>query len=1059
MTPAELEARILNLAWSRGLLPESPEAVRPVAGNGPFAFGPRIQALLDRGALSRELAEALAWEVGREGFQEPVPPTALPDAWTMLADTGDRQGAASFHPVETLAWERYQFLEFLAAGGSGRIYKAFDPSLQRWVALKFLKEGIRARQDHILREARAQAQVEHPHICRVYEVAEVEGIPYISMQLVGGETFHHALGALDVPDKVAIVRDVAEGIHAAHRLGLLHLDLKPGNILLERREGGRPHAFVADFGAGRLEGAADEDLAMGTPPYASPEQVAGKGAALDRRSDIYSLGVTLYVAVSGKWPFRGTSQTELLEQISGESPRPLRTVAPDLSRDLEAVLAKAMARSPAHRYASALAFAEDLQRFLDGEPVEARKGTVAYRVRKWARRHRSLALAAGLGLAAVALTGGLLAAQARRLKATARFVQEFSLEVERIEALVRYMRMQPAHDVRPELAVIQGRLLRLQERIGAGGRPALGPGHHALGRGYYALGRWEEARAELDKAYALGHRTPELELDLGRTLASLYMQKRFGVGFVVDEATRRQQEAQLARELGVPAAEHLRRGSSENPAVTAYVEALLAYCEDRPARGLAKTKEALATAPWMVEAVQLQGFIAVAGMGSLSPEAGDRVQTSGESPIREALRLAPSDTRLYYLEASRWWNIAKAQSVRSPFDQFLSLDRGLQAVEAGLRINPDAGELLQQEARFLYLHAQESERLGRGGAAERIEAARRAADRASAVEPANMNAWRTRASVYGTLAEQKLHRGEAAEPDLQEGLASMDKALALGTPRPSGLRYVAWLHSIRAEAVRARGGDPRPALADAIRIFEEVLRSDPAEAYTLQNLATLQADRALWELEEGRPDPGLTEALARISRRCEQDPEDAEARAVKVRVLGLAARSARVAGLEALPALHAARREAEVLTEMPGRTAQNLVEAALVEVEAATQAAARGGDPAPAFRLARQRLAAARRLHPKLGATDLALAELCLAEGVWRRARGGRATAVVLEGSAACGRVLAAAPGLLQARALRGALGVLDGQDARARGELEAAMAAAPHLRVRFGGLVPARSG
>ena len=432
-------------------------------------------------------------------------------------------------------------------------------------------------------------------------------------------------------------------------------------------------------------------------------------------------------------------------------------------------------------------------------------------------------------------------------------------------------------------------------------------------------------------------------------------------------------------------------------------------------------------------AVQLQGFIAVAGMGSLSPEARDRVQTSGESPIREALRIAPSDTRLYYLEASRWWNIAKAQSVRAPLDQFLSLDRGLQAVEAGLRINPDAGELLQQEARFLYLHAQESERLGRGGAAERIEAARRAADRASGVEPANMNAWRTRASVYGTLAEQKLHRGEAAEPDLQEGLASMDKALALGTPRPSGLRYVAWLHSIRAEAVRARGGDPRPALADAIRIFEEVLRSDPAEAYTLQNLATLQADRALWELEEGRPDPGLAEALARISRRCEQDPEDAEARAVKVRVLGLAARSARVAGLEAQPALHAARREAEVLTEMPGRTAQNLVEAALVEVEAATQAGARGGDPAPAFRLARQRLAAARRLHPKLGATDLALAELCLAEGVWRRALGGRATAVVLEGSAACGRVLAAAPGLLQARALRGALGILDGQDARTR--------------------------
>ncbi len=195
----------------------------------------------------------------------------------MLADRGEGDGGDTFRLVEDLAWDRYQFLEFLAAGGSARVYKAFDPRLQRWVALKFLKQGVRVRRDHILKEARAQAQVEHPHICRVYEVAEVEGIPYISMQLVGGETFHHALERLEVREKVEIVRDVAEGIHAAHRLGLLHLDLKPGNILLERREGRRHHAFVADFGVGRSEGSRDEeDLTLGTPPYASPEQVAGR---------------------------------------------------------------------------------------------------------------------------------------------------------------------------------------------------------------------------------------------------------------------------------------------------------------------------------------------------------------------------------------------------------------------------------------------------------------------------------------------------------------------------------------------------------------------------------------------------------------------------------------------------------------------------------------------------------------------------------------------------------------------------------------------------------------
>ncbi|MFN8012725.1 MAG: serine/threonine-protein kinase [Holophagaceae bacterium] len=1053
MNAVELESRILHLAWSRGLIPETPEEVRPLPGPGPFEHGPRVQALVERGLLTRELVDSLAWELERGGFHEPGPATALPDAWTVLADSGEWERGGSFRRPEELAWDRYQFLEYLAAGGSARIYKAFDPRLQRWVALKFLKEGVRARQDHILREARAQAQVEHPHICRVYEVAEVEGIPYISMQLVGGETFHHALDRLEVREKVEIVRDVAEGIHAAHRLGLLHLDLKPGNILLERREGSRHHAFVADFGLGRLEGEGDDEGPVGTPPYASPEQVAGRGAHLDRRSDIYSLGVTLYTALSGVWPYRSRSQEALLQEISTELPRPLRDVAPDLSRDLEAVLAKAMARDPAQRYASALAFAEDLQRFLDGEPVEARRGSAGFGLRKWVARHRALALGGGFALAAVAVTAVLLGVQARRLRDQARYVQEFSQEVERIEALARYMRMQPPHDVRAELGVIRARLERLKVRIGGGGKAARAPGHHALGRGYFALGRWDEARAELEKAYALGLRTPELELDLGRTLASVYMTRRFGVGFVVDPVTRRAQEAKLAQELGVPAAEHLKRGGADDPATQAYGEALLAYCENRPDRGLAKAREALALAPWMAEAIQLQAFFEVATMDRLTPEERDRVRPSAESPVNEALRIAPSDTRLYYLEASRWWNIALAQAVKDPLAQFPSLERGLAAVEAGLKLNPEAGELLQQKARFLYLLSQESERLGREGGPARIEAARRAADASVQADPGSMNAWRTRASVYGTLAEQKLHRGESAGAEIEEGLRSMQKAMEAGTPRPSGLRYVAWLQSVRAEDARARGGDPRPAWTEALRLFDEVLRSDPDEPYALENAASLAADQAQWDLEEGRPDTGLLSlALQRIRRRTTRDAENPGARAVLVRLLALSARAERQRGGDGSAPLREALAEADAVAALKGRTAQDLVEAAMARLEAALAAAAGGADPAAGFRAARTRLAEARKLNPTLPAVDLASAELCLAEASGLRRRGASAAAPVAEGLAACDRLLARDPGGRPARALRGALRAQTGP---APAELRDLFAADPHLRAKLATALP----
>ncbi|MGH9362391.1 MAG: serine/threonine-protein kinase, partial [Thermoanaerobaculia bacterium] len=174
-------------------------------------------------------------------------------------------------PVE--GWDRYEFVEFLGAGGMGRIYKAYDRQLGRLVALKFLRGDDPESAARFLSEARAQARVEHEHVCKIHEVGEVQGKLYIAMQYIAGRTLEEAAPRMTLEQKLRLLRQVAEGVHAAHRLGLVHRDIKPANVLVERGEDGAWRPYVTDFGLAReLEapGLTRTGMVMGTPAYMAP---------------------------------------------------------------------------------------------------------------------------------------------------------------------------------------------------------------------------------------------------------------------------------------------------------------------------------------------------------------------------------------------------------------------------------------------------------------------------------------------------------------------------------------------------------------------------------------------------------------------------------------------------------------------------------------------------------------------------------------------------------------------------------------------------------------------
>jgi hypothetical protein len=278
----------------------------------------------------------------------------------------------------------YEILEELGHGGMGIVYRARDLLLKRVVALKRIKSGALngPEVDRFYREAEAAARLRHPNIVPIYAIDQLDGSPCYTMPLITGGTLTHARDrCLANPrEAVALLEKVARAVHAAHGAGVIHRDLKPGNILLD--EEGEP--LVADFGLAKIvdaEGAVTiSHGAIGTPAYMAPEQVAGLAEQVSPATDIWALGVILYEMVTGQRPFGGLSY-ELGSKIVRTEPPPPRVVRPQLHRDLETIVMKCLEKEPARRYPSAQALADDLGRFLHDEPILQRR-------RPWLRRAR-----------------------------------------------------------------------------------------------------------------------------------------------------------------------------------------------------------------------------------------------------------------------------------------------------------------------------------------------------------------------------------------------------------------------------------------------------------------------------------------------------------------------------------------------------------------------------------------------------------------------------------------------------------------------------------------------
>lgn len=790
-------------------------------------------------------------------------------AETVLGSARSSGAPASF-PVAS--WDRYTFVRVLGQGGMGTVYEAHDLRLNRSVALKFIRGGDPRLAMRLLREARAQASIRHENICKVYEVGEVEGRPYIAMQLVEGGPIWEIAARMSLLEKVVAMRDVSRALHEGHTLGILHRDVKPGNILVEVTEEGRYHPIVMDFGLAREEGGekgiTETGMLLGTPAYMSPEQARGS-RNIDRRSDVYSLGATLYELLLGEPPFTGDTPVKIVLSVLNDEPVPLRARMQSVPADLDTIVSKCLSKEPDRRYDSAKALADDLDRYLRGVPILGRREGILQRARRLAKKHRTLVLTAALALAAVLFAGGsavrervLAARRAAEAEAQAAIERDLGQDVKEMVWFLRTAHLLPLHDVTRERAIVKERMRRIEARAPESG-PVVALVDYALGRAHLALHEDEQAQERLSRAQEAGLDTPELHYALGLALGRRYeraiaIARRGGDPKWVERKTKELEERFLR-----PALASMERSRAVRLEAPSYLDGLMAFYRKDYDAALQLAERAHGEAPWLYEAKKLQADVHLSrgierkDRGEIEAGAGDLEEA--ERLFDEAADIGRSDATLYEGSAE-----ARSRHMELDGDRGVSpepaLPRTLDRCESAAAARPDR---VSPHTIAAYAHDFVAKFHWRRGQDPRpaLALAHAAAERARDVDSGDFAAYERLGTTSLSIALYEIDHGLDPRPSIADGLGSTQRAVQLEPLHPWSQVLLGHVHTLKGRYAMRVGEDPAADFEAALASFREAARIDRGYVLAHVNALWVYSFWAQW-LAGGGVDPSATVAPA-----------------------------------------------------------------------------------------------------------------------------------------------------------------------------------------------------
>ncbi|WP_438034637.1 protein kinase domain-containing protein [Sorangium sp. So ce204] len=908
-------------------------------------------------------------------------------------------------------WDRYECESLIGKGGMGTVYKARDPRLHRYVALKLIRGNDPELAQRFIWEARAQARVEHPNICKVYEVGEAQGQPFIAMQYIDGQPLHRVAQQLSLEQRVKIVADVADGLHAAHRLGLIHRDIKPANILVERTAEGAFRPYLLDFGLARDTAADARATASGegTPAYMAPEQVSGGQRQLDRRTDVYCLGSTLYEVLAGRPPFVDPSVTSLIARVARELPAPVRKIDKRIPVDLETIVMKCLEKEPQRRYDSAKMLALDLERYLEGEPIDARPMGIGYRALKRARKHRLAVAAAAVALVVLALSGAVAlraklaaARQAELAARVASLAEGFGQDVKEMELFMRYAYALPLHEVSREKEVIRARLGEIDRKMQGmretTGDLVEGPGRYALGRGHLALHEPEEALAHLEAALASGYAARDAKFAAGLVHGMLYLKGLDRARRLADKGERSAHQLELEERHKQPALRYLRdsvRSAAEPPS---YAVALIALYEGRFDEALADARLAFARSPWEYEAKKLEGDILLA-KGTAARDLGEHAAALVEfwgavASYEAAAEMAESDPDVHEAAARALSEIMLIEAQRGG-DAEEVVAQIIARCDKALRASPGASGALAKKAWALVHRGRRALSRGSDPRSDLVEAVA-ASEQAAQGDPSDATAHGAMGASFFLLASHESAVGLDAWPSLGRAVDSAQRSLALDPNSFWAWNDAAIAYGMMAEYAASRGADPLPLFEIGASYAERAIEIAPNDMPPLLNQGWLYARRAQYELDHGAsPEESLDVAKDSLEAALRRRPDSYRAynnlaltyliQGRHERLTGGSAELSLARSIEAYGA--AARLNPDDLEAKQG--------AGLARIEAAHGALLRGEDPTAALRAARgaiEPIVAARAQHA--GAL-LALGNIELLSARWAASRGGSPAAAL----------------------------------------------------------------
>lgn len=895
-----------------------------------------------------------------------------------VGDGGPRSTVPPSAPV-TLSpalSERYEVIKKLGEGGMGAVYQARDKRLNRDVALKILRADRRAVDEKLFREARAQASLEHPNACKVYEMGVDGDSRYIVMQLIPGVSLDKIASQLNIEQKAKVVRQIAEALHSVHRMGLVHRDIKPSNIMVEEGEQGDYKAYLMDFGLARemgAEGHTVTGVVAGTPAFMAPEQARGEIRKLDRRTDVYSLGATMYSLFLGKPPFEAESLWGLLEKISVEEPKPLRKLEPSIPIDLDAIVLKCLEKEPQHRYDSAKALGEDLQRFLDGEPVKARDASIVYVLYKKVRKHK---IRVGIGvivIAVAAVFAGMWIRQQRISTLQATLSRQLGEDIKEMEFSLRVAYMLPTQDVTGQRKKVEEALHKIESRIPGLNDIERGPSEYAVGRGYLALQNYEAAIEHLERAKMAGYDIPERSYALGNAQGELYKQNLDDARKIVNEEERKVRLAEIDAKYKQPALLNLKRARGARLESNELLEALIELYSENYMAAIAKALEAFAKAPYLYEAKKVEGDAHFA-IGMAASAAG--TEPSREAMAREfgaasnaydvAIDTARSDPNVRNADCELRIQILMKTGIYGDSTE-KPADDAYKSCDLAMKVGSNSSKGGAQWAFVSVVNAWVHLNTGTT-ATEEQRLIQEAKERVLAYRtkyPGDKFGDYLQAAVLRVEAFFKGDMGLDNRADLREAIDAYDRAIGKDKQFAWALNERCSARDLLLHVSRRLSEDSPEGAAEVQALCDEAIKQDPDTDMTKTVKMSSLISHAQYLIDTGQsPEKSIREALSGIAALEAEKPSMPGPRIFQVLALHTQAYGERMAGTDPRRTLDEAQAHIDTIKRMAPDLKDPYELVVLVDTERAEDALRRGSNPGPYIQEALEALKSAREAKP-----------------------------------------------------------------------------------------------